>query len=63
VGDPAAHHGRALAAGAVELSALALRSWGVTVAYSIDPDGHVLAFASNGDARLTEVRPQQGSQG
>jgi catechol 2,3-dioxygenase-like lactoylglutathione lyase family enzyme len=45
VGDPAAFHRRALAAGAVELSALALRSWGHTVAYSIDPDGHVMAFA------------------
>jgi catechol 2,3-dioxygenase-like lactoylglutathione lyase family enzyme len=51
VGDPAAYHRRALAAGAVELSALALRSWGDTVAYSIDPDGHVLAFACNGDIR------------
>ena len=53
VSDPAAYHQRAVAAGAVELSALALRSWGDTVAYSIDPDGHVLAFASNGDVRTT----------
>jgi catechol 2,3-dioxygenase-like lactoylglutathione lyase family enzyme len=46
VPDPAACHARALAAGAVELSPLALRNWGDTVAYSLDPDGHVLAFAS-----------------
>jgi catechol 2,3-dioxygenase-like lactoylglutathione lyase family enzyme len=45
VGDPAAYHARALAHGARELSALALRSWGHDVAYSEDPDGHVLAFA------------------
>jgi catechol 2,3-dioxygenase-like lactoylglutathione lyase family enzyme len=51
VSDPAAYHRRALDAGAVELSALALRSWGHTVAYSIDPDGHVLAFACGADAR------------
>ena len=50
VDDPAAYHRRALAAGAVELSELAPRSWGHTVAYSIDPDGHVLAFAADGDA-------------
>jgi hypothetical protein len=48
VRDPADHHRRAVAAGAVELSAPALRSWGDTVAYSLDPDGHVLAFASEG---------------
>lgn len=45
VADPAAYHARALAAGARELSALALRGWGEEVAYSLDPDGHVLAFA------------------
>jgi Glyoxalase/Bleomycin resistance protein/Dioxygenase superfamily len=51
VSDPAAYHRRALAAGAVELSTLTLRSWGDTVAYSIDQDGHVLAFARNGNGR------------
>lgn len=43
--DAAACHARALAAGATELSALARRSWGDDVAYSLDPDGHVVAFA------------------
>jgi hypothetical protein len=45
VSDPGAYHLRALAAGAAELSALALRSWGDNVAYSIDRDGQVTAFA------------------
>lgn len=46
VPDPAAYHARALAAGARELSPLAPRDWGDSAAYSIDPDGHVVAFAS-----------------
>ncbi|MBK7859658.1 MAG: glyoxalase [Archangiaceae bacterium] len=41
----AAFHDRALAAGAIELSPPLLRDWGDFVAYSLDPDGHVLAFA------------------
>ncbi|MDF1565462.1 MAG: VOC family protein [Deltaproteobacteria bacterium] len=45
VEEPAAFHARALAAGARELSALAPRPWGDEAAYSLDPDGHVLAFA------------------
>ena len=45
VDDPAAYHARALAAGARELSALQPRDWGHDVAYSLDLDGHVLAFA------------------
>jgi len=45
VGDPAACHARALAHGARELSPLTTRDWGHAVAYSLDPDGHVLAFA------------------
>jgi len=45
VQDPAAFHSRALAAGARELSPLAARDWGHRAAYSLDPDGHVLAFA------------------
>jgi catechol 2,3-dioxygenase-like lactoylglutathione lyase family enzyme len=48
VDDPAAHHARALAAGAVELSPLDERDWGDAVAYSLDPDGHVLALARRG---------------
>ena len=46
VPDAAACHARALAAGAAELSPLAQRSWGDQVAYSLDPDGHVIAFAT-----------------
>ncbi len=45
VEDPAASHRRALEAGAAELAALAPRDWGHDAAYSLDPDGHVLAFA------------------
>lgn len=45
VADPEAYHARALSRGARELSALAPRDWGHRVAYSLDPDGHVLAFA------------------
>ena len=46
VADAAAWHARALAAGARELSALARRDWGDDAAYALDPDGHVLAFAT-----------------
>lgn len=45
VDDPAAWHARALSAGATELSPLMVRDWGDEAAYSLDPDGHVLAFA------------------
>jgi len=45
VADPAQYHARALAAGGRELSPLAARDWGHEAAYSLDPDGHVLAFA------------------
>ena len=45
VDDPPTHHDRALAAGAVELSPLQQRDWTDHVAYSLDPDGHVIAFA------------------
>lgn len=45
VDDVALSHQRALAAGATPLSAPAARGWGAQVAYSLDPDGHVLAFA------------------
>jgi catechol 2,3-dioxygenase-like lactoylglutathione lyase family enzyme len=47
VPNAAEYHRRALAAGAAELSGLAKRSWGDLVAYSLDPDGHVLAFAED----------------
>jgi uncharacterized protein len=46
VTDALAYHQRALDAGAVELSGLADRDWGDRVAYALDPDGHVLAFAT-----------------
>lgn len=46
VKDAAVYHARALAAGACELSPLTLRDWGHLAAYSLDPDGHVLAIAS-----------------
>lgn len=45
VDDPQAFHQRALEMGARELSGLEKRSWGDLAAYSLDPDGHVLAFA------------------
>ena len=45
VPDAASCHARALSAGAKELSPLSARSWGHLAAYSLDPDGHVLAFA------------------
>jgi predicted enzyme related to lactoylglutathione lyase len=45
VDDASAYHQRALDEGAAELSGFALRDWGDWVAYSLDPDGHVLAFA------------------
>jgi len=45
VDAPESFHARALAHGANELSPLERRSWGDTAAYSLDPDGHVLAFA------------------
>ena len=45
VDDARAHHARAVAHGARELAPLAARDWGHEVAYSLDRDGHVLAFA------------------
>lgn len=45
VDDAAVFHARAINSGAVELSPLAVRDWGHKAAYSLDPDGHVLAFA------------------
>lgn len=45
VDDPLSAHQRALEAGAKNVSDLAVRDWGHEVAYCLDPDGHVLAFA------------------
>ena len=52
VENPTAFYARAIAAGARELSQLALRDWGHHAAYCLDPDGHVLAFATPADADL-----------
>lgn len=40
-----AYYWRALSKGARPLSEPVTRDWGHTVAYCLDPDGHVLAFA------------------
>src|SRR5512135_252545 len=45
VQHPLDYHRRAIEAGAIELSGLEDRDWGHRVAYSLDPDGHVIAFA------------------
>lgn len=45
VDEPGEYHRRALKAGAKELSPLKRRDWGHEAAYSLDLDGHVLAFA------------------
>lgn len=45
VGDATACHDRALEAGGRELSPLEKRDWGDKAAYSLDLDGHVIAFA------------------
>ena len=50
VDDADPFHRRALEAGARELSPLLLRDWGHRAAYSLDPDGHVLAFAQTSAA-------------
>ena len=44
--DVMASHQRALDAGAKEIDVPLPRDWGDTVAYSLDPDGHVIAFAA-----------------
>ncbi len=51
VDDPQGYHERALASGGLELSKLLPRDWGHTAAYSLDPDGYVIAFA-----KLTALR-------
>jgi catechol 2,3-dioxygenase-like lactoylglutathione lyase family enzyme len=50
VSHPFDCHQRAIEAGAVELSGLENRDWGQRAAYSLDPDGHVLAFAEQIEA-------------
>jgi hypothetical protein len=51
VPNPLQYHRRALEAGAVELSGLEKRDWGDLAAYSLDPDGHVLAFAEQSESK------------
>ena len=46
VDHPDLHHSQAVRAGGKELSPLLARSWGHSAAYCLDPDSHVLAFAS-----------------
>ena len=45
VDDPLACYRRALEAGAKAISDLAARDWGDEVAYCLDLDSHVVAFA------------------
>ncbi|MCA9655715.1 MAG: VOC family protein [Myxococcales bacterium] len=52
VPDAQASLERALAAGARAVDERRERSWGERVAYAVDPDGHVVAFADR--------RPDQG---
>jgi len=50
VDEPEDAHRRALDAGALDLDGTRPRDWGDDVAYVLDPDGHVVAFAvTSGD--------------
>ena len=49
VENAAAFHARAIASGAREVSPLSPRDWGHSAAYCLDPDGHVIVFASPTD--------------
>lgn len=46
VDEPELHLDRAVAAGAELVSPCSDRDWGATAGYCLDPDGHLLAFAS-----------------
>lgn len=52
VDDPNGYHQRAIKNGAKELSPLQKRDWGDQAAYSMDQDGHVIAFAE----RITDAQ-------
>lgn len=56
VADPNRFHRRALNSGAKELSAVAPRDWGDLAGYSIDQDGHVIAFAKTAAMELPEFK-------
>ena len=60
VDDAAAYHARAQAAGATELSALTRRSWGDDAAYCLDPDGHVVAFATDNRQPVADQANHRG---
>ncbi|MGZ5435675.1 MAG: VOC family protein [Pyrinomonadaceae bacterium] len=61
VENPAVFYARAIAAGARELSQLALRDWGHQAAYCLDPDGHVLAFAAPAGTDLSSRAGQDST--
>lgn len=42
---------RALAHGAISVSDFLMRDWDFEVAYCLDPDGHLLAFAKSNDTK------------
>jgi len=54
VEDAAVYHDRAIAHGAREISPLLQRDWGDRAAYSLDLDGHVLAFAERSRSGAVE---------
>jgi catechol 2,3-dioxygenase-like lactoylglutathione lyase family enzyme len=45
VDDPAAYHARSITAGGTEVSRVSARDWGHEAGYTLDLDGHVVAFA------------------
>lgn len=47
IDNPSLYHERALKAGADEIKPLGQMPWGDLAAYSLDPDGHALAFAKS----------------
>lgn len=49
VENPQLYFDRALQEGASSLSPLSVRDWGDRVAYCLDPDGYVVAFAERND--------------
>ena len=47
IDNPSLYHERALKAGAIEIKPIGQMPWGDLAAYSLDPDGHALAFAKS----------------
>jgi uncharacterized glyoxalase superfamily protein PhnB len=52
VNGAALYHKRAVENGAKEIQTLKAMPWGQEVAYSLDPDGHILAFAEIAEAEM-----------